>query len=77
MSDWWEAVEGALERLGDDAPDPWAEAAVGEVSGLTPEQRAFLEQLADTPGLRFLPADDADDDPDPSSADPPSDASEA
>jgi len=58
MSDWWEVVEGALERLGDDAPDPWADAAVDDVVGLTPEQRAFLEQLADTPGLRFQPADD-------------------
>ncbi|MBU6317934.1 MAG: hypothetical protein KGR47_15575 [Acidobacteria bacterium] len=64
MSDWWEVVEGALERLGDDAPDPWADAAVDDAPGLTPEQRAFLEQISDTPGLRFRPADDGDDAPD-------------
>lgn len=60
MSDWWEVVEGALERLSDDAPDPWADA-VDEVAGLTSEQRAFLEQLADAPGLRFMPDDDTGD----------------
>ena len=64
MSDWWEVVEGALERLGDHAPDPWADAAVDDVVGLTDEQRAYLEQMAQTPGLRFLADDDAgDDDP--------------
>ena len=49
MSDWWRAVEGALERLGDDGPDPWADADVSAPGALTPEQRAFLAQLADTP----------------------------
>jgi hypothetical protein len=49
MSDWWRAVEGALERLGDDGPDPWADADVPAPGALTPEQRAFLAQLADTP----------------------------
>lgn len=60
MSDWWEVVEGALERLADDAPDPWADAAIDDVVGLTAEQRAFLEQLADTPGLRFVADDQSD-----------------
>lgn len=59
MSDWWEVVEGALERLGDQAPDPWADAAIDDAAAaLTPEQRAFLEQLSETPQLRFRPADD-------------------
>ena len=48
MSDWWRAVEGALERLSDEGPDPWADAAVpADGAELTPEQRAFLAQLAD------------------------------
>ncbi|MEY4174754.1 MAG: hypothetical protein RI900_1919 [Actinomycetota bacterium] len=65
MSDWWEVVEGALERLGDQAPDPWADTALDDAaSALTPEQRAFLEQMSGTPHLRFRPADDdLDDDP--------------
>ena len=54
MSDWWRAVDEELERLGDEAPDPWARADVPAVDmELTPEQRAFLAQLADTPTPHF------------------------
>jgi hypothetical protein len=57
MSDWWRAVEGALERLGDEGPDPWADTDVPSAAELTPEQRAFLTQMADTPVHLF---DDSD-----------------
>jgi hypothetical protein len=58
MSDWWRAVDDQLRRLGDQAPDPWADIAVpDEDSALTPEQRAFLTQLADTPALRLEDGD--------------------
>ena len=60
MSDWWRAVEGALERLGDESPDPWADADVPAAGELTPEQRAFLVQMADTPVHLFDEADLAD-----------------
>lgn len=63
MSDWWRAVEGALERLGDDGPDPWADADVPAAPALTDEQRAFLAQMADTPVHLFDDADLADDAP--------------
>jgi hypothetical protein len=54
MSDWWRAVDDQLRRLGDEAPDPWADMAVAaEDAALTPEQRAFLTQLADTPTLHL------------------------
>jgi hypothetical protein len=50
MSDWWRAVEGALERLSDEGPDPWADARLpADGAELTSEQRAFLAQLAETP----------------------------
>jgi hypothetical protein len=61
MSDWWRAVEGALERLGDEGPDPWADADVPAAAELTPEQRAFLAQMADTPVHLFDERDLADD----------------
>lgn len=68
MSDWWHAVEGALERLGDDSPDPWAHADVSSAAELTTEQRAFLTQMADTPVHLF---DDSDiDDSDPNGSEP-------
>ena len=51
MTDWWRALEDELERRGIDAPDPWATmGASPEQSELTPEQRAFLEQVTNTPG---------------------------
>ena len=51
MTDWWRAVEDELERRGFDAPDPWAAVGVpAQQSALTPEQRAFLEQVTNTPG---------------------------
>ncbi len=53
MSEWWQAVEQALERLGDDNPDPWAEVVVPDSQSLRDEQRAFLAQLADTPGWQL------------------------
>lgn len=68
MSDWWRAVEGALERLGDDGPDPWADVDAPSPGELTPEQRAFLEQVADTPTSMFT-GSDLDDLPDDPSAD--------
>jgi hypothetical protein len=50
MTDWWRAIEEELERRGDDAPDPWADVGVPNAeSQLTEEQRAFLEQLAQSP----------------------------
>ena len=50
MTDWWKAIEEELERRGDDAPDPWATVGVPDVEPhLTDEQRAFLEQLAQSP----------------------------
>ena len=49
MTDWWRALEEELERRGIDAPDPWASVGVSsEQSVLTPDQRAFLEQVAST-----------------------------
>lgn len=54
MSDWWRAVEDALERRGANAPDPWAEVEFEQsAQELTDDQRRFLEQLADTPFPRF------------------------
>jgi len=54
MSDWWRAVEDALERRGADAPDPWADAHFDvQHQELSDEQRQFLEQVADTPHARF------------------------
>ncbi len=51
MTDWWRALEDELERRGIDAPDPWASVGVSsEQSELTPDQRAFLEQVTTTPG---------------------------
>ena len=50
MTDWWRALEEELERRGIDAPDPWASVGVSsEHSVLTPDQRAFLEQVTSTP----------------------------
>ena len=62
MSDWWEAVEQELQRLGEAAPDPWGhmETAPAENS-LTPEQRAFLTQLVEIPSNE-LDDDDFNDD---------------
>ena len=63
MSDWWEVVANELERLDDSAPDPWGHLAQGSADdSLTPEQRAFLMQLVDTPSNE-LDADDFSDDP--------------
>ena len=51
MTDWWQALEDELERRGIDAPDPWATVDVSsEESVLTPEPRAFLKQVTNTPG---------------------------
>lgn len=62
MSDWWETVEHELQRLGDSAPDPWGHlAAAAADESLTPEQRAFLMQLAETPSNE-LDVDDFTDD---------------
>ena len=52
MTEWWRALEEELARRGIEAPDPWA-AAPGisaEQLSLTPDQRAFLEQVTSTPG---------------------------
>lgn len=50
MTDWWRALEEELERRGIDAPDPWASVGVSpEQSELTPDQRAFLEQVTNAP----------------------------
>ncbi len=50
MTDWWRALEEELERRGVDAPDPWASVGVSsEQSVLTPDQRAFLEQVTNSP----------------------------
>ena len=50
MTDWWRALEEELDRRGDEAPDPWGaiEVSADDVT-LTPDQRAFLEQVASTP----------------------------
>ena len=58
MTDWWRALEEELENRGIEAPDPWpSEDTSSEELQLTPEQRAFLEQVTKTPGLD----DDLDD----------------
>ncbi len=65
MTDWWRALEEELERRGIDAPDPWASVGVpSEQSVLTPDQRAFLEQVTSTPvhGLDEEVDDENDDD---------------
>lgn len=56
MSDWWNAVQQELDRLGADAPDPWNAAPLPDVE-LTPEQ---VEQLAHVDDLASSLAD-ADD----------------
>lgn len=51
MTDWWRALEEELERRGIDAPDPWVAADISsEQLMLTSDQRAFLEQVTNTPG---------------------------
>ncbi len=51
MTDWWRALEEELERRGIDAPDPWPSAdESSDPLTLTPDQRAFLEQVVNTPG---------------------------
>ena len=65
MTDWWRALEEELERRGIDAPDPWASVGVSsDQSVLTPDQRAFLEQVTSTPvnGPDDEPDDALDDD---------------
>ncbi|MEK7425077.1 MAG: hypothetical protein AAB131_14700 [Actinomycetota bacterium] len=58
MSDWWRAVEDELERLSDEAPDPWGAVDVSAVDAqLTAEQRAFLAQMVDSPDLQLEAAD--------------------
>ncbi len=67
MTDWWRALEEELERRGFDAPDPWASVGVSpDQSVLTPDQRAFLEQVAGAPvhGLDDELDDEPDDQPD-------------
>ncbi len=67
MTDWWRALEEELERRGIDAPDPWASVGVSsEQSVLTPDQRAFLEQVTSAPV--HGPDDEPDDEPDDDSA---------
>ena len=66
MTDWWRALEEELERRGIDAPDPWASVGVSpEQSVLTPDQRAFLEQVTTTPvhGLDDETGDEPVDEP--------------
>jgi hypothetical protein len=60
MSDWWKAVEEALEVESADAIDPWAEFDAHALPTLSDEQRVFLEQLADQP--RPIRSRDEDDD---------------
>jgi hypothetical protein len=50
MTDWWRDVEQELERRGNDAPDPWGSIGLTpDESELTPEQRAFLAQVTESP----------------------------
>lgn len=56
MTDWWDAVQHELDRLGADSPDPWKAAPLPEVE-LTPEQ---VEQLTHVDDLASTLAD-ADD----------------
>ena len=50
MSDWWEMLEAALEERSETAPDPWGDLGDDdEASALTPEQEAFLRQIAEQP----------------------------
>jgi len=59
MSDWWQEVERALQERSEGAPDPWAHLADDpEGAELTAEQKAFLQQLADQPGIGRLGGDD-------------------
>ena len=61
MTDWWRALEEELEHRGITAPDPWPAAdTVPEKLTLTADQRAFLEQVTNTPGHEL---DDQLDDP--------------
>ena len=66
MNDWWQAVEDELKRRSDDAPDPWGDVDLSAIdTALTPEPRAFLVQLAETPLSNFETDDfDADADED-------------
>lgn len=67
MTDWWRALEEELERRGINAPDPWASVGVSpEQSVLTPDQRAFLEQVTRTPvdALDDATGDQPDNEPD-------------
>ena len=59
MSDWWEEVVRALQERSEGAPDPWAHLVVDpEDAELTAEQKAFLQQLAEQPGIGRLDDDD-------------------
>ena len=47
MSDWWDNIEREMERLSNDAPDPWADSDITQAAtALTDDQVAFLEQLS-------------------------------
>jgi hypothetical protein len=48
MTDWWHALDDELAQRGDDAPDPWGSIDVPPAA-LTPDQRAFLEQVVANP----------------------------
>lgn len=50
MTDWWRALEEEIAQRGVDAPDPWASPDDTEQLALTADQRAFLEQVTNTPG---------------------------
>ncbi len=71
MTEWWRALEEELERRGIEAPDPWTTVGVSSAeSELTPDQRAFLEQITDSPvhglgdDLADVPEAGLDSDPD-------------
>jgi hypothetical protein len=59
MTDWWSNIEREIDRLGEHAPDPWADEA--RPVRLTPEQVAFLEQV-DGVAETFVRDDEWDDD---------------
>ena len=59
MSDWWQAIEAALDARSEQAPDPWSDLVEEDVE-LTDDQHRFLQSLADQPTVARITDEDID-----------------
>jgi hypothetical protein len=59
MTDWWQAIEAALDARSEQAPDPWSDLVEEDVE-LTDDQYRFLQSLADQPAVGRLTDEDID-----------------